>query len=42
MGADQALDRAAEKLREALPTEIKVVVLTFDLAELEESPFLPG
>ena len=36
------LDRSAQKLRAALPPDIKLEVLTFDPADLDRSPFLPG
>ena len=43
MGPDSAaLDRSAKKLREALPVDIKVELLTFDPAVLDRDPFLPG
>ena len=43
MGPERAaLDRSAEKLRAALPADIKVELLTFDPAALDWSPFLPG
>lgn len=37
-----ALDRTAQRLRGALPAEIKVEVLTFNSAELDRRPFLPS